>query len=84
MDAAVDGIPPIIWEPDRTMSTKMDELRIRINEKYNVDLRKNENLFNFEFSLVNRCSGIWHKPKMSLFEVFRYEVQYHNASLRSI
>ena len=58
MDAAVDGIPPIIWEPDRTMSTKMDELRIRINEKYNVDLRKNENLFNFEFSLVNRCSGI--------------------------
>lgn len=40
MDAAVDGIPPIMWEPDRSMSTKMDELRIRINEKYNVDLRK--------------------------------------------
>lgn len=40
MDAAVDGIPPIMWEPDRSMSTKMDELRVRINEKYNVDLRK--------------------------------------------
>ncbi|XP_078339308.1 acetoacetyl-CoA synthetase-like [Crassostrea virginica] len=39
MDAAVDGIPPIMWEPDRTMSTKMDELRIRINEKYNADLQ---------------------------------------------
>lgn len=38
MDAAVDGIPPIMWEPDRSMSTKMDELRVRINEKYNVDL----------------------------------------------
>lgn len=39
MDAAVDGIPPIMWEPDRSMSTKMDELRVRINEKYNVDLQ---------------------------------------------
>jgi hypothetical protein len=40
MDAAVDGIPPIMWEPDRTMSTKMDELRTRINEKYSVNLRE--------------------------------------------
>lgn len=53
MDAAVDGIPPIMWEPDRSMSTKMDELRVRINEKYNVDLRKC-NLF--------RISSAFYRP----------------------
>lgn len=53
MDAAVDGIPPIMWEPDRSMSTKMDELRVRINEKYNEDLRK--------FSLF-RISSAWKIP----------------------
>lgn len=46
MDAAVDGIPPVMWEPDRTMSTKMDELRTRINEKYSVNLRELNSAFH--------------------------------------
>lgn len=40
MDVVVDGIFLIMWEFDRLMFIKMDEFRVRINEKYNVDLCK--------------------------------------------
>lgn len=39
MDFVQESKPKVMWQPDRTKQTKMDKLRKRINEKYNVDLQ---------------------------------------------